>query len=50
MTREESMEYYYEKMARLYTIGPEQLDYRNIFGYIPFIGSVIDTLMLIYEF
>lgn len=43
MTREEQMEFQYQKMSRLYAIAPEQIDYRNVFSYIPYIGTVRDS-------
>jgi len=47
MTREEAMEFQYQKMSRLYVIAPEQIDYRNVFSYLPYIGSVSPSFEVI---
>ena len=46
MTREEAMEFQYQKMSRLYAVAPEQIDYRNVFSFIPYIGTVSSSPLL----
>lgn len=47
MTREEAMEFQYQKMSRLYAIAPEQIDYKNVFSYIAYIGTVSPSFEVI---
>jgi hypothetical protein len=40
MTREEKMEYHYEKLPRIYEMAPEDITYKNIFTYVLMCGTV----------
>jgi hypothetical protein len=40
MTREEKMEYHYEKLPRILEMAPEDITYKNIFNYVLLCGTV----------
>ena len=40
MTREEKMEYHYEKLPRILEMAPEDITYKNVFNYVLLCGTV----------
>ena len=44
MTREEKMEYHYEKLPRVYEMAPEEITYKNVFTYVLMCGTLPTAL------
>lgn len=40
MTREEKIEYHYQKLPRIYEMAPEDITYKNVFIYVLMCGTV----------
>lgn len=40
LTREEIIEKQYQKIARMYSINPEEFTYKNVFHYVMLVGTV----------